>query len=354
MAAVELNSMRVFKFDKTARGRNCLWPTLLLAATLVVALIGIRDNHVTDVKLDTVSLHLSAPRPAVRTFCLSSDQQRLMPGGLFQLRLGCGRGVVLEVNGSFGTPTACPGFQRGDCDDASFPEYARSTCTGRRTCVLQPKRFSCSDGSTATMVVHVVCSVPIDPETGLAIPETCADHVPVDCPLMLPSALANANTAPPSSEATASRDSVAPVPAREAEDRWWEGRNYGVVMLEPRRHPALVWLVRDTVQKMPPSWKVSRWAFSELQPGYYSSIGRWERGRYAWQRVPHPSCFTQTHGDPSQTLVFYSNATETLLRQQLADLAHADTGAVLLRPFPVPGDASSGLFANDMWVVPHR
>ena len=37
---------------------------------------------------------------------------------------------------------------------------------------------------------------------------------------------------------------------------WWEVVNYGVIVMEPRARPALIWVIEDTLKKIPPSWKV--------------------------------------------------------------------------------------------------
>ena len=40
------------------------------------------------------------------------------------------------------------------------------------------------------------------------------------------------------------------------EPQWLRGINYGVVMMEPRLREAFLWVIRDTLNKVPTSWKV--------------------------------------------------------------------------------------------------
>ena len=47
---------------------------------------------------------------------------------------------------------------------------------------------------------------------------------------------------------------------------------YGVVLIEPRVHPALVWLIHDTLRKIPPSWKLLLY--------YHENNTDWVRGYF--------------------------------------------------------------------------
>ncbi len=92
---------------------------------------------------------------------------------------------------------------------------------------------------------------------------------------------------------------------------WWElpeaANRYGVVFFEPRFHAALVWLVLDTLEKLPPTW----------------------RG-----------------------LVFYSEDNERLVRAGLGAWGVELGGRLSFAPFPPGGDSRSKHFANFQLLSP--
>ena len=55
------------------------------------------------------------------------------------LNLTCENGVIDDVSKAFfGTPGGtCPDFVAGSCDDPTFLAYAKATCVGQQSCMLE-------------------------------------------------------------------------------------------------------------------------------------------------------------------------------------------------------------------------
>ena len=123
------------------------------------------------------------------------------------------------------------------------------------------------------------CSAAASASGGCPVPPACPPTVPVPLPREL-SPAANAGWTDP----------------------WWKDTagKYGIVVIEPRLHPALIFIITDTLAKIPPTWNA---------------------------------------------VVLFSAKTEKFLR--LALEPWVKIGRVTLTPFPAGNDGSY-MFSNDM------
>lgn len=131
-----------------------------------------------------------------------------------------------------------------------------------------------------------------------AIVARAAAELRCECPPAPPCPVASQNTdSGPHARGVASSG---------AEGAWWAetAGKYGIVVVEPRLHPTLIFMITDTLAKIPPTWKA---------------------------------------------LVFYSPKNEKFLR--LALQPWILTKRVMMAPFP-PGHDDSYMFSNDMLLRP--
>ena len=78
------------------------------------------------------------------------------------LNLTCQNGVIDAVESAFfGTPTgSCPNYAAGTCDDPTFLAYARATCVGQPSCMLESQGADPCLGTQKSIAAIAHCSLP--------------------------------------------------------------------------------------------------------------------------------------------------------------------------------------------------
>lgn len=95
------------------------------------------------------------------------------------------------------------------------------------------------------------------------------------------SAAAVASASPPPSEA-----------ATDEQGAWWQAPEprYGAVFFDPRPHEALVWLVLDTMSKLPPTWRGLVFYSAKNRELVTTGLRAWEAmGRLTLVPFPGPA-----------------------------------------------------------------